>query len=193
MNETPPDLPKEADARLVEDADVRGAAVRLQGGEVWHVPALSLSPRGTKIAEQMDRMESLEIDLRAAQRRVEIAEGRMDAAEDEDAIERATDALKACCQARTKIVHHVEGAQAEIAYHALRCHYRVSREQATALVTQACFEEVLAALNGQKTKMSEVAFAVEVIRRVKQEQGGGEDDSDDPLAVAKSSVGGATS
>lgn len=178
---TPPPLPVEAERRVVEDADARGVPVRLHGGGVWFIPPLPLSPRGQRIAGLMDDIQRAEVDLAAAQRRVSLATKALDEAGDLPAVEAAQAALHGAVRARDADVARVQTAQASLAYDALRCHYRVTPEEASALVTQRAWSDVLAALNGQDTEEAEHRTAFALLARLREagKEGG---ESADPFA-----------
>lgn len=168
---TPPVLPKEGERRIVEDADARGIAVVLQGGETWYVPPLPLSPRGQRIAELLDALERHEVDHAAAQRTVAVVSDRLDAASSEADIEEARLRLASAVEKRTKVADVLASTHREIAFHALRTHYRVTRDEAGVLVTQRHWPDVIAALNGRDTTRSQEEMALALLTRLKAIQG----------------------
>lgn len=167
IDEAAPALPKEADRRHVEDADARGIPVVLQGGEAWYVPPLPLSPRGQRIAQALDEIEALEVDLAAAQRGVAILAEQLDSAATEDAVETVRDRLRSAAAKRTKCADDLSRVHREVAWHALRSHYRVTREEAGLLVTQRHWPDIMAALNGKDTTRSQEEMALALLARLK--------------------------
>lgn len=191
MSEDVHELPREADRRRVEDADARGIAVRLEGGETWYVPPLPLSPRGGRIADLMDAMMGAEVRLQSAIKRVEIAERALMDAEDVEAVDAAEERLRDYVRQREAVSDDLQAHCSQIAYHALRCMYEVTEDEAKRLVSQRYFEEVLQAVNGQSTQTSDIEFAAQVMARLGEVKGGNGGDAGVPFASAMSGGTGA--
>lgn len=162
----PPPLPKEGERRIVQDADARGIEVVLQGGETWYVSPLPLSPRGLRLAGLMEQLEAKEVALSAAQRTVSLLAARLDEAKDESEVAEAEKRLLGAVAARTKVADEISTTHREIAFHALRSTYRLTREEAGALVTQRRWPDILAALNGRDTERSQQEAAIELFQRM---------------------------
>jgi hypothetical protein len=164
MTDTPeslPPLPREADRRVVEDADARGMPLTLAGGERWFIPPLPLSPRGQVIATLLDSLTDLNVDAVAAQRTADLLQGRLEACQDEDEIGRLAGRLKAASEALARVEDRIATVQAEVAWNALRTHYKVTREESDRLINRRHWRDVLSALQGRETEehCREVALA----------------------------------
>lgn len=192
----PPPLPREAACRLVEDADARGIPVELQGGETWYVTALPLSPRGQRLADLIDESQRVSIEGAGADRIVDICSKTLDTANTAEEVEQAMRHLQGAVEKRSAVEKRIETIRAEIAYHALRSQYRVSRSEVDRLVTARHFPEILAALNGQETKAAGIEAAFAALRRwheITNGRGGDPLDGRAPFAPGTSSAGGAAS
>lgn len=192
----PPALPREASCRLVEDADARGIAVELQGGETWYVSPLPLSPRGQKLADLIDESQRVSIEGAGADRIVDICTKTLDTANTVEEVEQAMRHLTNAVEKRGVVEKRIEVLRAEIAYHALRTQYRLSRGDVDRLVTSRHFAEILAALNGQETKAAGIEAAFAALRRwheITNGRGGDPLDGKAPFARETSSAGAAAS
>jgi hypothetical protein len=166
-------LPKEGDRRIVEDADARGLVVVLQGGESWYVAPMPLSPRGERIAALVDQLEGEEVDALAAQRGENSAEARLLAAETDADIETARGRLQGAAKRRREANAKIATLHREIAFHALRSHYRLTREEVGLLVTQRHWQDVVNALHGRDTMESQRRLALDLMERMAAITGGG--------------------
>lgn len=186
-------LPREGPCRVVEDADARGIPVPLQGGEVWYIAPMPLSTRGVRLAQLLDALEAQEVDLAAAQKTVALVTARLDAATDESEVVEAQKRLHGAVARRNEAARSVTATHTEIAFHALRCHYRVTREEASLLVTQRRWPDILAALNGRDTERSQQEAAIDLFARLNAVTKGREGPpSGDPFGPASpNSSGGA--
>lgn len=184
-------LPSEGERRVVEDADARGIAVILQGGETWYIPALPLSPRGLKIAGLIDQLETLEVDSQAASQVEVVAEKRLIEATDDEAIEAARLRLQSAHAKRRQVDQGLRTLHRELAFHALRAHYRVTREEVGRLVTQRHWPDVVAALHGKDTVAAQQEMALALFERLAKAAGKGS--AEVPLGVGTGSGGGAAS
>jgi hypothetical protein len=193
----PPTLPREEERREVRDADALGLPLLLQGGEVWYVPSLPLSARGQRLGSLLDDLQRIDMRLAHAQRIVDLRANALDAADTEEAAGNALNLLEASVERRDAEQRKSLACRAEIAWHALRCFYRVSREESDGLVTQRHWPDLLAALMGQDTTEAKVALALDTLKRVREitgEKGGGSGPSPEgPFAGSPSSAGPAAS
>lgn len=187
-------LPKEEERRVVEDADARGIAVVLQGGETWYVQPLPLSPRGLKIGALIDQLETLEVDAQSAGRGEAVAEGRLLKAEEDADIEAATKRLHGARERRAKVMQNLKVQHRELAYHALRSHYRLTRDEVGILVTQRHWPDIVAALHGKDTEGTQRELALDLFARLAAATSKAKESADPgPLASATASAGAAVS
>lgn len=187
-------LPKEGERRIVEDADARGVPVVLQGGEAWYVPSLPLSPRGIRIGALIEALEDLEVEGATAQQGENAAAAALANATDDAAIEAAGKRLKGAAARRRKIDADLRVQHRELAYHALRCHYRVTRDEVGFLVTKRFWPDVVAALQGNDTEASKREMALDLFARLAKITGEEKGRADPvPLGSPTSSGGDAAS
>lgn len=184
---SPPSLPSEADRRIVEDADARGMPLTLSGGERWYVPPLPLSPRGEVLARLLDSLTDLNVDAVAAQRTADLLQGKLEASTDEDEITALAGRLRKAVEALAKVEDRIAGVQAEVAWNALRTHYRVSREESDRLVTRRHWRDLLSALQGRETEEHVREVALRFLQEMNARGGDGSRPSG-PFGGASSSA-----
>lgn len=185
-------LPKESERRQVTDADARGMPLVLCGGERWYVPALPLSPRGQKIADLLDSLTDLNIESASAQRRCEITQKALEEASTDSAIDDAGKRLRAATVALDGAEKKIQTVRGEVAFHALRAHYRVTREEVDLLLTTRHWPDLLSALNGQESQEHLREIALQFFERMNNRGGNGSQPSG-PFATAAPSGGPAPS
>lgn len=188
-----PPLPREGESRVVEDADARGIAVVLQGGETWYVAPMPLSPRGLRIGELFDQLEAAEIRLAAGQRAVALVTEALDTATTEEAVAAAEARLQAATTKRNAHEATLKTLHREIAFHALRSHYKVTREEVGALVTQRHWPDIIAALNGRDTEKAKQDQAIDLFERLNRAAGRRDGEGPFGRASANASAGAAVS